>query len=156
MSRQLAAQVNNKRTPTGQFFTTINPTLYEKQSPPATFEGMNTTDTAMATMRASGRLSNSLGSDGRNAGEQTGTYGTGGAEASYGGTTTLPPIAGGDGTGKRPNWLLPWQTGDRQLGAHPCLAPSCVRARRRPRSVARACAGCHPKDTAWNGCHLLR
>lgn len=33
--RQLAVQVNNKRTPTGQFYTTVNPSLHEKQAPPA-------------------------------------------------------------------------------------------------------------------------
>ncbi|EFJ51884.1 hypothetical protein VOLCADRAFT_103383 [Volvox carteri f. nagariensis] len=114
VSRQLASQVNNKRTPTGQFFTTINPTLYEKQPPPATYEGQNITDTAVATMRGSGRFTGTGGTDARVPADLGQTQGSIGADIGSGGTTTLPPIGGSDG--KRANWLLPWQTGDRQLG----------------------------------------
>ncbi|GIL71052.1 hypothetical protein Vretifemale_1688 [Volvox reticuliferus] len=114
VSRQLASQVNNKRTPTGQFFTTINPTLYEKQPPPATYEGQSITDTAVVTLHGSGRLSNSMGSDARITADLTQTHNSIGADIGSGGTTTLPPINGADG--RRPNWLLPWQTGDRHLG----------------------------------------
>ncbi|GLC45585.1 hypothetical protein PLESTB_000873900 [Pleodorina starrii] len=122
VSRQLAAQVNNKRTPTGQFFTTINPTLWERQAPPATYDGQNVTDTAVATVRGgSGRLSASLGSDARMAPEHAHSHGGSiGADASgIGGSTMLPPIGSGGNSGsegRRSSWLLPWQTGDRQLG----------------------------------------
>ncbi|GLI58500.1 hypothetical protein VaNZ11_000231 [Volvox africanus] len=114
VSRQLASQVNNKRTPTGQFFTTINPTLYEKQAPPATYDGQNVTDTAVMTLHGSGRLSNSMGSDPRIAVDLAQTHNSIGVDNGSGGTTTLPPINGADG--RRLSWLLPWQTGDRQLG----------------------------------------
>lgn len=53
-----------------------------------------------------------LGTDHAQAQSTTlGEYGSSGA-------TTLPPINGNDGM--RPAWLLPWQTGDRQLGALSC------------------------------------
>ncbi|GFR43046.1 hypothetical protein Agub_g4052 [Astrephomene gubernaculifera] len=115
VSRQLAAQVNNKRTPTGQFFTTINPTLYEKQPPPATYEGVNMMDTAMSTMRGSGRLGATVGSSGPMADSSAPQAAnvTGGG----GGGTTFPPILSNwDGSARKASWLLPWQTGDRQLG----------------------------------------
>ncbi|KAG2445397.1 hypothetical protein HXX76_000019 [Chlamydomonas incerta] len=142
VSRQLAAQTNNKRTPTGQFFQPVNPALHEKQVPPATYDGANITHSAVATMRGTGLLQpgggsgrSQLASDAHYSQQQQqpegAYYGAGGgsssAPVSPSGTGPLPPIttggsfAGGStgglgSTGKRSSWTLPWQTGDRTLG----------------------------------------
>ncbi|KAG2431606.1 hypothetical protein HYH02_013299 [Chlamydomonas schloesseri] len=146
LSRQLAAQTNNKRTPTGHFFSPVNPALHEKQVPPATYDGGNITHSAVATMRGSGLLQpggtgrysqSALASDAHYSQQQqqqpeaiaSAYYGAGGsssAPVSPAGTGPLPPITtnsftggstGGLGsTGKRASWNLPWQTGDRTLG----------------------------------------
>eukprot|EP00201_Polytomella_parva_P018773 CAMPEP_0175071686 /NCGR_PEP_ID=MMETSP0052_2-20121109/19389_1 /TAXON_ID=51329 ORGANISM="Polytomella parva, Strain SAG 63-3" /NCGR_SAMPLE_ID=MMETSP0052_2 /ASSEMBLY_ACC=CAM_ASM_000194 /LENGTH=244 /DNA_ID=CAMNT_0016338901 /DNA_START=85 /DNA_END=819 /DNA_ORIENTATION=+ len=41
------AAVNNRRTPSGQFFQSINPTIYEKEKPPSHFRGQSITGQAM-------------------------------------------------------------------------------------------------------------
>ncbi|PNH07544.1 hypothetical protein TSOC_006006 [Tetrabaena socialis] len=118
-SRQLAAMINNRRTPTGQFFadTNFSPTIYEKQSPPATYEGRNPTEAAVHTMRSSG---------GRQGAEDGQYVSPPFADTFGGGGVTLPPL---EGSGKRPSWVLPWQTGDRAAGG--TLAAS-IRHKRTP------------------------
>mmetsp|Transcript_9225 Transcript_9225/g.19738 ORF Transcript_9225/g.19738 Transcript_9225/m.19738 type:complete len:247 (-) Transcript_9225:1017-1757(-) len=127
-SKALALQVRNRRTPSGQFFSTINSTLFEKQPPPNYYEPDNVTDAAISTLRG-GSLP-SPGSSGRQAHMSDTARSHEGSGPAAGGDDspavyqfsatsqpgTLHASTLGGGTRRSASWLMPWQTGDRAMG----------------------------------------
>lgn len=99
-AKEVAMQVNNRRTPTGCFFSPVNPVLVTQNEPENTFNGtFSVQDAALDT----------LGVTRRSVGEeqpQASAYRGGGITASVSTTER-------SGT---PSWLMPWQTGDRDMG----------------------------------------
>ncbi|GAX81318.1 hypothetical protein CEUSTIGMA_g8749.t1, partial [Chlamydomonas eustigma] len=128
--RELALKVRNRRTPSGQFFTSVNSALIDKPAPPNYYEGEDMTETAISSLRSTGpSIYSSQSTTGRHQELPKETMTTASVHSG-------PPVYQFSGATERRGttapaapWLMPWQTGDRKKGR--TLADQ-VRTRRTP------------------------
>uniref|UniRef100_A0A061RAK4 Uncharacterized protein n=1 Tax=Tetraselmis sp. GSL018 TaxID=582737 RepID=A0A061RAK4_9CHLO len=98
-ARELALKVNNKRSPSGNFFQTSNPAMYM--------------DTAKSNLEGGSSITlEALRATGRTGPAAKAGKGTQGAPAAGPAPTAEAPRGGGPAAGEQP-WLLPHQTGRR-------------------------------------------
>lgn len=102
-AKEVAMQVSSKRTPTGAFFSPVNPVLVSEEKPTNSFTGadFNVNDAAYATVGITRQRNAVEGSGDQSVVKQT----------SVGFKTQESTTK----SSQQP-WLMPWQTGDRDLG----------------------------------------